>query len=119
MTGELRGARTISQWAKITGIPYNSIRRAVQAGLITGYQFKPRGQIYVTPDAIDEFVEQAKARPVLEQEVAAATNKPEAMIAVNKEKKHLRQEIKEAVEEGMSPDEGMSLLAELDQTPKP
>ena len=68
MTEVLKGAKTISQWSKITNIPYNSLRRAVQAGLITGYQFKPRGQIYVTPDAIEEFVEQAKARAVLPKE---------------------------------------------------
>lgn len=64
MTEILKGAKPLREWARITGIPYNSLRKSVQSGDLPGYQFKKGGQIYVTPDAMEVFVEQAKVRPV-------------------------------------------------------
>ena len=55
-------AKTARQWSKDTKVPYGIILSAIKDGRLEAMRFSPRGQFYVTPEAMEKFFEEAKTR---------------------------------------------------------
>jgi hypothetical protein len=58
----LEEAKTARQWAEFYKIPYTVILTAVKDGRLDAMRFTPRGQIYIMPSAMVNFLDDAAKR---------------------------------------------------------